>query len=260
LLSIGVSSPDQADKNELRDWLVSLMKSENARTTIQRKMACIKSFYKYLLKHERISVNPSIQLKAPAKNKRLPVFIQEKELNNLLDTSKVENFDDLRSLLVLELLYNTGIRLSELIGITVHDISFDKHTIRVLGKGNKERIIPISQHLTSLIESYTIKKRNHFETNSSGNEFLIVTNKNKKAYAALIYRIVNSKLSNIVGLEKRSPHVLRHSFATHMLDNGAELNAVKELLGHANLAATQIYTHNTLDKLKKTFNQAHPKA
>ncbi|MDH5604094.1 MAG: tyrosine-type recombinase/integrase, partial [Cyclobacteriaceae bacterium] len=205
-----------------------------------------------------ISLNPTTKVRELKKSERLPKFIRENDIIALLDKVNFTNdFEGSRDRLILEMLYGTGIRLSELTGLKESDINYLKREIKVLGKRNKERIIPIFSELQKVIEEYV-----HFKKNAMANgcENLIVTDTGKPAYPMLIYRTVKKYLSVFTTLDKRSPHVLRHTFATHLLDKGAELNAVKELLGHSSLAATQVYTHNSLEKLKDAYKQAHPKA
>lgn len=242
----------------IRDWIVSLVEA-NTPKTINRKIATLRSFYKYLMRKGVIEKDPTTKIKAPKVKKSLPVFVEEKSLHQLLDNI---NFDDdfsgIRDKLVLEFLYGTGMRLSELINLNSVDINPSNGTVKVLGKGNKERIIPLNNSLINSILIYNDLKKNTFNELKS-NSF-IVTDKGEKTYPVYIYRLVKKYLSIITSLEKKSPHILRHSFATHLLNKGADLNAIKELLGHSNLAATQVYTHNSLEKLKNIFNQAHPKA
>lgn len=242
----------------IRDWIVSLVEA-NTPKTINRKIATLRSFYKYLMRKGVIEKDPTTKIKAPKVKKSLPVFVEEKSLHQLLDNI---NFDDdfsgIRDKLVLEFLYGTGMRLSELINLNSVDINPSTGTVKVLGKGNKERIIPLNNSLINSILIYNDLKKNTFNELKS-NSF-IVTDKGEKTYPVYIYRLVKKYLSIITSLEKKSPHILRHSFATHLLNKGADLNAIKELLGHSNLAATQVYTHNSLEKLKNIFNQAHPKA
>lgn len=251
--------PSQATFLMIRSWIVSLVEVKLTPKSINRKIACLKSYFKFLLRNKIISKDPTLKLKNPKMKKALPVFIEEKNLDYLLDSIEFENtFYGLRDKLVLELFYCTGMRLSELIGLSQKSIDFSAGSIRVIGKGNKERIIPINQRLVTLIKCYINEKKECFENNNS--EVLIVTDKNKNCYPMFIQRLVLKYLNLVTTVEKKSPHVLRHTFATHMLNKGADLNAIKELLGHTSLAATQVYTHNSLDKLKNVFKQAHPKA
>jgi integrase/recombinase XerC len=250
---------ESVEYGQIRLWIISLVEDELHPATINRKMASIRSFYKFLLKRELINHDPSQRLQALKTPKRLPDFVQEKDITLLFDHHNFENdFFGLRDKLILELLYGTGMRRAELLGLTDESINFRKRQIKVLGKRNKERVIPVTETVVDLISAYITTKQNHFESLATNS--LIVTDKGEECYAMLIYRTVVKYLGGVVSLEKKSPHVLRHTYATHLLNNGADLNAVKDLLGHSSLAATQVYTHNSLEKLKKVFQQAHPKA
>lgn len=252
-------SIEKATYQDIRLWIISLVEDGVDPASINRKMASLRSFYKFLLKKGDISIDPSSRLQALKTAKRLPQFVQEQEMSILLDNQAFTNdFSGLRDRLILELLYGTGMRRAELIGLQDNSITYDNRQVKVLGKRNKERIIPIPSSIIKLIKEYINVRDGHFNTTTHPS--LLVTDKDAACYPALVYRTVKKYLGTVVSLEKRSPHVLRHSYATHLLNNGADLNAVKDLLGHASLAATQIYTHNSLEKLKKVFQQAHPKA
>jgi integrase/recombinase XerC len=241
----------------IRTWLADLASNDFEAKSIQRKIACLRSFYKYLLRQESISVNPMLRIKAPKSKKALPVFVEEHNLAKLFEQEWfADDFAGQRDRLILEMLYGTGIRLSELLGLKEIDVNlYDKH-IRVLGKGKKERIVPMHDELLQLVKHVkSLKKDQHYF-----DDHLILTDDGQPAYAMLIYRVVRKYLDQVTTVDKRSPHVLRHSFATHLLNKGAELNAIKDLLGHSSLAATQVYTHNSLEQLKQVFKQAHPKA
>ena len=244
----------------VRTWIVSLMDDGIEARTINRKISSLRSFYKFLQREDLIGNSPMIYVRAPKIPKRLPIVITEQKMDILLDAQDVfsNDFQGIRDRLIVELLYGTGMRLSELVNLSDHDINRYEQQIKVLGKRNKERIIPISKSLTKLIGDYQFQKLNqNFDTKSSA---LIVTNQGNKVYAKFIYRTVNLVLSFISTHDKKSPHILRHSFATSLLNRGADLNAIKELLGHSSLAATQVYTHNSVEKLKSIYKQAHPKA
>jgi len=245
--------------HDIRAWLVDLMANSGPRT-VNRKLSSLRAFYKFLNREGLSSVNPLIQIKALKTPKRLPVALHQNDLNKLLDQGDYfsSDFGGLRDKLVIELLFGTGIRLSELLGIREKDINLYEETILVCGKRNKQRLIPLNMILVELIKRYQKEKQNQ-DLNCSS-DMLILTEKGKEAYPGLIYRIVTKHLSYITSREKKSPHILRHSFATNLLDNGADLNAVKELLGHSSLASTQVYTHNSVEKLKTIYKQAHPKA
>lgn len=244
----------------IRSWLISLKEESISTRTINRKISCLKTFFRFLIKEGEIIDNPMLKILSPKTSKKLPIFIEEEKMEMLFDEVDFgEGFEATRDRLILDILYSTGIRLSELINLKLEDIDFQKYQIKVLGKRNKERIIPFSKGINNLVLNYITLKNNYF-SNRITDSYLFLSKTGKKAYPKLIYRLVNNYLSKITTLKKLSPHVLRHTFATHMLNNGAELNAIKELLGHANLSATQIYTHNSIEKLKKVYKQAHPRA
>lgn len=241
----------------VRAWVVSLMDSGLSPKSVNRKIATLKSFYKFLLAREYIESNPTAQLKPLKTEKALPAFVKEEEIICLLDQIDFpDDFSGQRDRLLLELLYATGIRLAELQYLKEADVNFYEKTIRVLGKRNKERIIPVGNSLLSLIKYYQKLKQEIGITGS----LLLCTDSGDALYPMFIYRKVKGYLSEVTTLSKRSPHVMRHTFATHLLNKGADLNAVKDLLGHTSLAATQVYTHNSIEKLKAAFDQAHPKA
>lgn len=252
------TSIHQANHAILRDWIIALSESGLNENSINRKLVTLRSFYKFLLREGTIDKNPVTKLSNLKTRKSLPHFIRENDMNLILDHHLFEeNFFGLRDHLILEILYGTGIRLNELIELKEGKIDFVDNTIKVLGKRNKERIIPITKNLQNLIENYISQKKEEFKSNVS--DYLIVSNKGEKSYPMMINRIVKKYLQGI-SIDKKSPHILRHTYATHLLEKGADLNAVKDLLGHQSLAATQVYTHNSLGKLKKVFDQAHPKA
>lgn len=244
----------------VRAWIVELMDQGNEARTINRKISSLRSYYKFLMMNEWAGTNPMIHVNAPKVPKRLPVVIPEQKMDMLLDGDLNFNndFSGLRNRLIIELLYGTGIRLAELVGLKDEDVDSYRQQIKVLGKRNKQRIIPIHSSLIKLIADYRIRKINeHFDNKAVS---LIVTDRGGEIYPQYIYRVVKSMLSVISTHDKKSPHILRHSFATALLNRGADLNAIKELLGHSSLAATQVYTHNSVEKLKSVYKQAHPKA
>ena len=258
-----LDTPQEASYSIIRSWIVNLAEHEITPKSINRKIASIRSYYKFLHRNGLIAKDPTVKIRAPKVKKSLPMFVEEEKLIDLLNGELEsiqfeDNFSGKRDQLIIELLYGTGIRLSELIDIKDKDINFYDGTLKVLGKGNKERIIPMNSTLVERIKEYNKIKKTEQLDNSI--DYLIVTNEGEKTYSMFIYRTVRKYLDMTTTIEKRSPHVLRHSFATHLLNKGADLNAIKELLGHSSLAATQVYTHNTLDKLKAIFNQAHPKS
>ncbi|MCB8964567.1 MAG: tyrosine-type recombinase/integrase [Bacteroidales bacterium] len=242
----------------IRAWLSSMMESGITPRSANRKLSSLRLFFKYLMREGCITVNPTAKVVAPKVGKRLPEFVPESDMRKLQsDLLFDDSFEGQRNLLIVSLFYMTGMRLSELIGLTVNSISLESESIRVLGKGSKERIIPIHPDLKPLIARYGNLRKT---VNTDGQQAFFLTAKGDPVYPKLVYRVVTHCLSLITPLKKQSPHVLRHTFATHLLNQGADLNAIKELLGHANLSATQIYTHSTFEKLKRSYNQAHPRA
>jgi integrase/recombinase XerC len=242
---------------QVRQWVVSLMEKGDSARSVNRKISTLKSFYKYLMRQMVVEENPVALVTLPKVGKKLPVFMQENQMNFLLDHGLFpDDFEGRRDHLIISLLYGTGIRLSELKELILPNIDLKEHTIKVLGKGNKERIVPFPRELVAIFEDYLKIRAEKFDNN----ECLLLTSNGEPAYDKLIYRVVNKYLGIVTTAVKKSPHVLRHTFATHLLNNGADLNAVKELLGHANLSATQVYTHTTFEKLKEIYKQAHPRA
>lgn len=244
----------------IRSWIVQLMGGNNTSRSVNRKLSTLKSYYKYLQKENLIQFNPVLKITPPKTDKKLPEFIDQESMDFLFENINFSNdFSGTRDKLIIELFYFTGMRLSELINIKDSDIDLVKLQLKVLGKRNKERIIPFVENLKESILHYEIIRDRDIEKVEPDN-YLFLTKKGKKIYKKLVYRVVKLYLSQVSTLQKNSPHVLRHTFATHMLNNGADLNAIKEILGHANLAATQVYTHNTIEKLKTVYKQAHPRA
>lgn len=238
----------------IRSWIVSLMEQKISSRSVNRKITTLKTFYKFLLRQSIVTENPMLKILSPKTSKRLPVFIEKEKMDTLLDDTVFgDDFEGQRNKLIIELFYATGIRLSELINLKQSNVDLYLCQIKVLGKRNKERIVPFNTILKDQIQQYITAKA------SLNDEFLFINKNGKQLYEKFVYRIVNTYLSQITTVNKKSPHVLRHTFATHMLNNGADLNAIKELLGHANLSATQVYTHNTVEKLKNIHKQAHPK-
>ena len=255
-----VEQPERADFRHIRSWIVSLVEAGLDKSSVNRKIATLRAFYGFLLRRQVISLDPMTKIQALKASKRLPQYVEEKPMEMLLnDIEFPDTFEGIRDKLVLELLYGTGIRLSELTGLKTADVNLYDKTIMVLGKRNKHRLIPLTQPLLELVQQYAQLKEKAF-SGQADPTILIVSDKGVPAYPVLIQRIVKRNLALVTTLEKKSPHVLRHSFATHLLNRGADLNAIKDLLGHSSLAATQIYTHTSLDQLKKTYDQAHPKA
>lgn len=251
--------PEKADFQMIRSWIVALVDEKIENRSINRKIATLRTFYNFLLRHKTITTDPMLKIKALKTDKTLPKYVEEKPMENLLDDMEFsDDFSGLRDKLVLELLYGTGMRLAELIGLKITDLNLYNNTLTVLGKRNKQRIIPVNKSLVEAIKKYLTLRTDIIDDTT--NTYLIVTDSGTQAYPMFIQRLVKKYLSLVTSLEQRSPHVLRHTFATHLLNRGADLNAIKDLLGHTSLAATQIYTHNSIEKLKKVFKQAHPKA
>jgi integrase/recombinase XerC len=248
-----------ANHQSVRAWVVNLMDDGLEAKSVNRKISSLRSFYKYLLKEDIIIKNPVAKVQTPKVAKKLPSFVSDDKLSFLLDDSVFTNeFESIRDKLILELLFGTGIRLNELLQLRLGDIQLAEKTLKVLGKRNKERIIPIHSTLINSLNNYiTLRNEKQFINSSDS---LIITNNGNAAYSKFIYRVVHQYLSLITTQDKKSPHVLRHTFATSLLNKGADINAIKDLLGHANLAATQIYTHNSIERLKSIYKQAHPKA
>ncbi|OIO99485.1 MAG: integrase [Bacteroidetes bacterium CG2_30_32_10] len=243
----------------IKSWLVNLMENKISPRSINRKITTLKTFFKFLKKEGIIAETPMNKIISPKTNKRIPVFVEKEKMNQLFDIITFENnYVDQRNKIIIELFYATGIRLTELVNLQIKDVDIYNSQLKVLGKRNKERIIPFSNKLKVILTQYIQLRTITFPDIQETSFFL--TEKGEKIYQKLVYRIVNYYLSIVTTISKKSPHVLRHTFATHMLDNGADLNAIKEILGHANLSATQIYTHNTIEKLKTIYKQAHPKA
>lgn len=241
----------------VRSWIVQMKSEGVSNVSINRKISALKSFYRHLLRKEIVSSNPMSKVQAMKKPKRLPSYVPQKKMEYLIESEIGEkDFSELRNELIIELLYLTGIRRSELQNLTFKDVNNARLEIKVIGKGNKERRCPISAPFLAKLDSY--KESMLEEFGALDHNFVFVTDRGKKIYPKMIFNIVTKKLKSINASEKTSPHVLRHTFATHLSSNGAELNAVKDLLGHASLAATQVYTHNSIERLKKEYKRAHP--
>ena len=250
--------PAEVKPELVREWIVSLMDQGYTSTSVNRKLSSLRSFYKYLLRQGEVSVDPLRKITGPKNKKPLPSFLKESEMNKLLDdTDFGEGFKGCRDRLIIEMFYATGMRLSELIGLDDKDVDFSASLLKVTGKRNKQRLIPFGDELRELMLGY-INIRNEMIPERS--EAFFVRENGERLYKNLVYNLVKRNLSKVVTLKKRSPHVLRHTFATTMLNNDAELGAVKELLGHESIATTEIYTHATFEELKKVYKQAHPRA
>ena len=255
-----ITVPSEVKHLHVRSWIVDLLGKKNTTRSINRKLSCLKTYFKFLRKQKEIDHNPMAKVISPKTGKRLPVFVNESNMELLFESVNFgEGFAGMRNRLLMELLYCTGMRRSELIGLKIADVDFSTNQLKVLGKGNKERLIPMARHLVRLIEEY-LMEREQLAESAENKGFLLLTDKGRPLNADFVYRLVKKYLSAVTTLEQRSPHVLRHTFATHLSNSGADLNAIKELLGHSSLAATQVYMHNSIKKLKKVYAQAHPKA
>ena len=260
LISLGLpEDPVAVTSHDIRAWIVSMLDNNYSAISVHRKISCLRVFYRYLRKEGIVKNDPLEKVVLPKRKKTLPVFIEEEAINKLLDNfSFGDDFAGIRNRTIIELLYITGIRRAELIGLRDSDVDLTEGSLKVTGKRNKQRIIPIVNAFIKRLEEYLRVRNENVETISNG--WFFITDKGNKLYDKYVYNTVNSYLAMVTTIEKKSPHVLRHTFATHMLNRGADLNSIKELLGHANLSATQIYTHNTFEKLKKVYKQAHPRA
>ena len=249
-----MNSLKEVNHQLVRGWIVNLIENKTTNRSVNRKLSTLRTFFKWLVKNSLIEADPMVKVKGPKSEKRLPSFAKQSEMDSVLAQNYFsDDFDGVRDLLMVEMFYQTGIRLSELIGLKDGDIS--SSTIKVLGKRNKERIIPISKMLSELIESYRSDKKKMFPHEA----YFFVSNKGNKLYPKFVYRKINSYLGSVTNLDIKSPHVLRHTFATHMLNNGAGLEVLKDILGHASLSATQVYTHNSFAQLNNIYSQAHPR-
>ena len=251
--------PGDVTSHDVRAWIVSMMDTGYSAVSVHRKISCLRVYYRYLRKEGIVKSDPMQKVVLPKRRKNLPVFVEEKAMGKLLDDYGFgDDFSGIRNRTILEMLYLTGMRRSELIGLRNCDVDLADATVKVTGKLNKQRIIPIVKPFIKRLEEY-INIRNE-QKPGEGGEWFFVTDNGNKLYDKSVYNIVIRYLAVVTTADRKSPHVLRHTFATHMLNNGADLNSIKELLGHANLSATQVYTHNTFEKLKKIYKQAHPRA
>ena len=249
---------EEVNYTQIRSWIVDLVDNNISNTSINRKIASLKSFYKFLLKIQQITINPLLKHKSLKTAKKIQIPFSEKELQDVFEFNNYENsFEGIRNQLIIELFYTTGIRRAELINIKTRQIDFSQKSIKVIGKRNKERIIPLLDCTLQLIKTYN-EERNDLEVIKE-NDVLILSTAGNKVSESFVYRLIKEYFSTVSQKTKKSPHVLRHSFATHLLNNGADLNSVKELLGHASLSSTQIYTHSSLAELKKVYQEAHPR-
>lgn len=246
----------EVNYSQIRSWIVSLVENEISNRTINRKISSLKSFYKFLQKTEQIKSNPLQKHRALKVAKKVQVPFSQKEVATVLESNTENSFVSIRNKLMVEIFYSTGIRRAELINIQLKDINSGSNVLKVLGKRNKERLVPILNSVSKTLNRYLDLRKNI----SNNSAYLFITEKGNKIYETLVYRVINSYFSKVSSKVKKSPHMLRHSFATHLLNEGADLNSVKELLGHSSLASTQVYTHNSLDAIKQVYNQAHPKS
>lgn len=247
------SAVSEVNFQMVRSWIASLLEKGITARSVNRKISTLKTYFKFIIREGFINESPMLKVISPKSKKRLPLFIEEEQIESLLNEVEFDDgFIGERDRLIIDLFYVTGIRVSELINIRFSDFNFDENLVKVLGKRNKERLIPLSLRIVKELKSFTQKYKMH--------DYFFTTLKGSKMYTKLVYRIVNKYISKISSINTKSPHILRHTFATHMLNNGADINAIKELLGHANLSATQVYTHNTIEKLKTVYKQAHPRA
>lgn len=254
----GEFNPETIDSDLIRMWIMHLVEQGLKATTANRKLSTIKSFYTFLQKKQLVSLNPATHITGPRTEKKLPSFVKHSDMLEVLNPDSFsDNFEGKRNLFLIELLYLTGMRREELIGLKDEDVDQSNKTLRIQGKGNKERIIPFSDQTSQLFSEYICIRNRDIENRTP---YLFVRKNGKRMYPEMVYTIVNKHLSNVKTLSTKSPHVLRHSFATVMLNSGAEINAIKDLLGHASLASTQIYTHVTFKELKEVYDNAHPRA
>jgi integrase/recombinase XerC len=258
-LQFGNTSLSDINPSYIRSWLAGLKQAGMESKSLNRKISSLKSFFKYQLKQGVLVTSPMATIISPKIKKRLPQFVAEKDINTLFNNVEFpDTWEGATHRLILELFYNTGMRQAELVNLKESQIDKSNNNIKVLGKGNKERVLPVSKELMELVQCYMNRKRTGL--NQFDSEILLVNKNGKRLYPKYVYNAVRYYLTTVTTIDKKSPHVLRHTFATHLMNNGAELNAVKELLGHSSLAATQIYTHNTIEKLKDVYKKAHPKA
>ena len=256
--SFGSITVQEISATMVRSWLASLKNDGIGSRSINRKISTLKSFFKYIIRTGGLSKNPLTGIVSPKVSKRLPVFVEERDMNTLFSHVEFdEGWNGRTGRLAMQMLYELGLRLSELVNCRESQIDIGNRQIKILGKGNKERIIPVNATLLASIREYIKKKPAEFEV--CDRNYLLVNDKGKKLYPKYVYRLTTKFLPEVTTVKKKSPHIFRHSFATHLMNNGAELNAVKELLGHASLAATQVYTHNTIEKLKNVHKKAHPR-
>lgn len=253
--------PEEANHFQIRSWIVALMEAKISGRSIRRKLASLNSYYRHLIRNRVIQSNPLQKVVSPKSSVQLPSFIRNSELEQLLTNVDFgDGFEAIRDKLIIELFYSTGIRRSELVNLKNRDIDFDNETIKVIGKGGKQRVVPVLKHTIPLLQVYLPQRENVLAYSGEQSPYLFITVRGKQVYPELVYRTVTKNLNYVSTNSKKNPHILRHSFATNLLNNGADINMIKEILGHSNLQATQIYTHNTNENLKSIYKQAHPRA
>lgn len=252
---------ENVQTEDIRTWIISLLEDEELQAkSVNRKVSAVRALFRYKLKIKELSYNPTLVVHAPKIPKKLPQYVDQKDMAHLFDDVPFEEtFEGLRDRTILELFYATGMRLSELLNIKTQDIHLQDNTILILGKRNKERLVPFGNHMSKLLTCYMENLQKKF-CEGTKNNYIFVTANGEQLYPKAVYRIVRKYLDMVTTIDKRSPHVIRHTFATHMLNNGADLNAIKTILGHSSLAATQVYTHNSIEQLKSIYKQAHPRA
>lgn len=256
----GRFNPPDITSTDIREWVLSIMNDGVGARSVNRKLTTLRTFFHYMMKEGIVEKDPMVKVKPPKMQKRLPVFLREEQMETLLDGDQnvfPDDYEGKRDKLIIEMFYNLGVRLSELINIKDSDIDFDRKTVRVTGKRNKQRYIPFGNSLKSDILAYVNDRNTEV---GQGDGWLFLRKNGEQLYPVLVWRVVEKYITSVSTLSKRSPHVLRHTFATAMLNNGADIDAVKELLGHANLAATEVYTHTTFERLRTIYKQAHPRA
>lgn len=253
-----VEQLEEVDHHDVRSWIISILEDEHLQpSSVNRKISCLRSFFKFLLRTGKLTKNPMARITSLKVGRKLPLFIEVEQMGRLLDEMEFgDGFEGARDRLIIDLLYNTGMRRAELIGLKTTDVDLYRQQLKVLGKRNKERIIPLTPTMINVLEEYL-----HLRAEQCGTEgALIISDSGTEVTPSFVYRKVNKYLRLVTTIKKKSPHILRHTFATHMLNNGADLNAIKEILGHSSLAATQVYTHNSIEQLSKIHKQAHPRA
>lgn len=257
----GIDTPESVTSKQIRSWIVTLLEdNRHTARSVTRKVSALRSFYRYEAKIGRMTHNPLNQIQSPKFHTKLPEYVEQKDMEKLFQEDLFENsFKGQQDRLIIELFYDTGIRLSELLSIRRYDIDLSANTVKIIGKRNKERLIPFGNKLHDIIMAYLEEYEKNIAV-ANENYFIFVAVNGERLYPKAIYRTVRKYLDMVTSIDKRSPHVIRHTFATHMLNNGADLNAIKEILGHSSLAATQIYTHNSMEQLKSIYKQAHPRA